>query len=94
MFPEAIRLECQLVGHPLSAFILDQAFALATFINDNDPELRVNLPFAIPVTAGCAYLYFSGKNQLFAHIGLEGGFGQHESLIFTNGSMKFFDRWL
>jgi len=68
MFPKAIRVEREFVGHRLTAFTLNEALPLATLINDDDTQIGVNLPFTVPIAACGADFYFGRNNEFFAHI--------------------------
>lgn len=89
MLPQTIGTPLKLVVQPLATFALNQAFPGTTLVDNDNPKFRVNLPFAIPVTASRAHFDFGRKNQFFSHGFCRVGIGNHESLFSTNGSMKF-----
>ena len=67
MFPEAIRVKLELVGHRLTAFILDETLTLGRIINDDDPQVGIYCTFPVPITARRADLDFGRNNKFFAH---------------------------
>ena len=79
MLPQAVWTPLKFVIEPLATLALNQAFPRTTLINNDNPKLRVNFSFAVPVAACRTDFDFGRKNQLFSHGFCRVGIGKHES---------------
>ena len=90
MLPDAFIFPFVLMVEPVATCAMDQTFPLATVIDDDHPQLGVDLALTIPVAAGCANFHFGGDDQFWAHNGQLAILNVNKSTVFNNGSCKVF----
>ena len=90
MLPDAFIFPFVLMVEPVATCAMDQTLPLATVIDDDDPQLGVDLALTIPVAAGCANFHFGGDDKFWAHNGQLAILNVNKSTVFNNGSCKVF----
>ena len=90
MLPDAFIFPFVLMVESVATFAVYQTFPLATVINDDHPQLGVDLAFTVPVAAGSTNFYLGGDDQFWAHNGQSVTLSNTKSTVFTDGSCKVF----
>ena len=90
MLPDAFLVQFVLMVESVATFAVYQTFPLAAVINDDHPQLGVDLAFTVPVAAGSTNFYLGGDDQFWAHNGQSVTLSNTKSTVFTDGSCKVF----
>ena len=90
MLPDAFLVQFVLMVESVATFAVYQTFPLATVINDDHPQLGVDLAFTVPVAAGSTNFYLGGDDQFWAHNGQSVTLSNTKSTVFTDASCKVF----
>jgi len=90
MLPDAFFVQFVLMIESVAAFAVYQTFSLATIIDDDHTQLRINLALTVPVTAGSTNFYLGGDYQFWAHNGQSVTMNDNQSTFVVNGSCKVF----
>lgn len=67
MLPEAVFVPFEFIGQPLTTGALNEAFAGAIFIHNDNANFRVDFSIAVPKAAGGADFDFGWNDKFFCH---------------------------